>query len=70
MAALSTACFSSRTLPGHSYSMMARSACGVIPRIFWSLRRLKSAMKASMSAGTSSLRSRSGGMTSVTTLSR
>ena len=70
MAALSTAFFSSRTLPGQGSSVSQRMACGAMPLIFPSLRRLKSAMNASTSAGMSSRRSRSGGTTIVTTLSR
>jgi len=69
-AALSTAFLISRTLPGQSYSMRIFSACGAIPWILPPWRRLKSAMKASISAGMSSLRSRRGGTTIVTTFRR
>ena len=51
MAALSTAFFSSRSCPGQGSSVSQRMACGAMPLIFPSLRRLKSAMNASTKRG-------------------
>jgi len=57
----STVFRSSRTLPGHSYCIRRSTTPRVTPVTFRSCSRLNSLMKASMSTGMSSRRSRSGG---------